>query len=75
MAEYNCTECSSTFLADELPPRGEICFKCHIGGIRLGLTYGKDDFHGPTVKERADQIVKMGRAAGNDPVPVGKRWV
>jgi len=28
------------------------CFKCHIKNVRLGFTYGKESFHGPTIREQ-----------------------
>lgn len=41
----------------------------------MNFTYGKADFHGPTVRERAEQQVREARAAGYDPQPAGARWV
>jgi hypothetical protein len=29
-----------------------VCFACHIKGVRLGFTYGKKVFHGPTEREQ-----------------------
>ena len=53
-----------------------MCFKCHIGTVRLGFTYGKEDFHGPTIKERQDKQVADAKAGGIDAVPVGtSRWI
>jgi hypothetical protein len=28
------------------------CFGCHVKSVRLGFTYGKDNFHGPTIREQ-----------------------
>lgn len=71
-----CTECLTVFeYEDKLPRRGSICFRCHIKGVRIGFTHGKEDFHGPTIKERQEQQVKDAIAGGYDPQPVGSRWV
>lgn len=70
-----CDQCQSTFFADELPRRGAVCFKCHVKTIRLGFTQGKDEFHGPTIKERADKAIADAKINGYNPEPVGARWV
>lgn len=75
MNEFRCLECLSTFVDDELPRRGSICFKCHIKGIKWGYTYGKEDFHGPTVVERQREQVRQAEAAGIKAELVGTRWV
>ena len=58
-----CKSCEKNFIADETPRRGEVCFSCHVKTVRLGFTYGKDDFHGPTVRER--QQTQVADAAAN----------
>ena len=50
--DIQCESCQKNFIADEMPHRGAVCFSCHVRSVRLGFTYGKDDFHGPTVRER-----------------------
>ena len=75
MSIFGCMLCNSTFEADELPRRGHICFKCHVKSIRMGFTYGKEEFHGPTVRERQQQQVKQAKDAGINAEPVGTRWV
>jgi hypothetical protein len=75
MGSINCNECGSIFTFDILPRRGAVCFKCHVGSIRLGFAHGKEDFHGPTIKERQDQQVAQAKAAGVNAEPVGTRWV
>jgi hypothetical protein len=75
MGSINCTECGNLFSFDVLPRRGAVCFKCHVGSIRLGFSHGKEDFHGPTIKERQQQQVAQAKAAGIDAQPVGNRWV
>lgn len=75
MGSINCTECGHLFTFDVLPRRGAICFKCHVSSVRLGFTHGKEDFHGPTIKERQDNQVAQAKAAGINAEPVGNRWV
>jgi cytochrome c5 len=58
-----------------LPRRGAICFKCHIGTVNLGFTYGKEDFHGPTIKERQEKQVADAKINGINAEPVGSRWI
>ena len=75
MGTSHCLECYNVFEFDEMPKRGQICFKCHLRGIRLGFTYGKADFHGPTIRERQDKQVADAKINGYDIEPVGPRWV
>ncbi len=74
MGHSKCTECDETWFFD-VKPRRTTCFKCHVRSIRLGFTYGKDDFHGPTIRERQRQIEESNAAAGNSIEPVGRRWI
>lgn len=75
MGAFLCEKCDNPFTADELPRRGAICFKCHVRTISLGFSYGKDDFHGPTLKERQERQIAEAKSAGINPEPVGSRWV
>lgn len=57
----------------------DVCFaaKCAYwrngGGAPLQFTYGRDDFHGPTVRERLDETKKAYRQRnGVDPVPASE---
>jgi hypothetical protein len=71
-----CKECLTVFEYEgELPRRGSVCFRCHIKGVRLGFTYGKEDFHGPTIAERQRKTVEDAKINGYDASPVGSRWV
>jgi hypothetical protein len=74
MLNITCTGCSTAFYAPELPRRGAICFKCHIQGIQFGFTYGKEDFHGPTIKERQDKQLADAKSAGINAEPV-TNWI
>lgn len=75
MTLYSCSSCSRDFEADEPLRRGAICFGCHIKTVRLGFTHGKEDFHGPTIRERANEQVRVAAEAGIKAEPVGNRWV
>ena len=76
MKQIACAQCGKSFEYDEeLPRRGAICFGCHLKTIRIGFTHGKEDFHGPTIKERQDAQVAQANANGIDAQPVGSRWV
>jgi len=70
-----CQQCSKQFEVEEMPLRGPVCFKCHIKTIRLGFTQGRDEFHGPTIRERQQQIVNDAKINGYNAEPVGTRWV
>lgn len=59
-----CKSCQKNFIAHKMPTRGAICFGCHVQTVNLGFTYGKEDFHGPTVRERANKTVADAAAAG-----------
>jgi len=75
MGAINCQECGNLFTFDVMPRRGALCFKCHLQGIRLGFTHGKQDFHGPTIVERQRLQEKQAADAGIKAEPVGSRWV
>lgn len=75
MQDFTCVQCGRSFQDKELPRRGEVCFRCHVRTIRLGFTYGKDDFHGPTIRERQAKTVSDAKINGYNAEPVGSRWV
>lgn len=70
-----CNECSKDFEVEEMPHRGAVCFRCHIRTIRLGFTQGREEFHGPTIRERQQKIVSDAKINGYNAEPVGTRWV
>lgn len=71
-----CTECGDSFEFEELPKRGRVCFRCHLGGIRLGFAHGKEHFHGPTASERRAEIERDAAIQGRqiERIPE-KAWV
>jgi hypothetical protein len=73
--EIVCDSCQNTFVSDEMPRRGPRCFRCHVRSVNLGFTYGKEDFHGPTIRERQEKTVSDAKINGYNPEPVGTRWV
>jgi hypothetical protein len=75
MTVFVCDKCDSRFVGDMLPRRGSICFKCHLKTVNIGFTYGKENFHGDTIKERQQKIVADAAAKGITAEPVGKSWV
>jgi len=62
--EYNCLECGKSCTAEGAQRRGHICFKCHVRSINLGFTYGKENFHGDTVREKQDKMFADAKAKG-----------
>ena len=73
MLSLTCNTCGSKFETLEIPFRGEVCFKCHLQNVGFKYTWGKEDFHGPTVRQRQQEQVEVARNAGLDPVPVPVR--
>lgn len=75
MTVFVCERCDARWVGDVLPPRGSICFKCHIKTIDIGFTHGKADFSGPTIGERQRKTVADAAAAGRTIEPASSRWV
>lgn len=75
MGSYTCEKCGKIEAVDSIPRRGAICFGCHVKTINLGFAHGKEDFHGPTIRERQRQQESQAQAAGIKAEPVGNRWV
>lgn len=71
----DCIQCKKRFEVDETPNRGSVCFGCHIKSVRLGFTQGKEEFHGPTIRERQEKTVLDAKINGYNAEPVGTRWV
>ena len=76
MGFYNCTTCGCRVsYTDGDRPNRNTCFRCHVKTLSIGFTYGKENFHGDTIRERQQQRERDARAAGVDIAPVGSRWV
>lgn len=75
MGIFLCENCGDSFSSEVLPRRGKVCFRCHVQTVNLGFAYGKEDFHGPTIRERQEAQVAQAKAAGITAEPVGNRWV
>lgn len=69
-----CTQCGREFREEAMPRRGAVCFGCHVKTVRLGFTYGKEDFHGPTIRERQQKTVEDAKINGYNAEPV-TNWV
>lgn len=74
MGTANCAECGESVRFD-MRPREVLCFKHKIKTISLGYAYGKEDFHGPTIRERQERQLKYAADAGRTIEPVGTRWI
>jgi hypothetical protein len=72
---FECTDCGRVQMVDEIPRRGPICFKCHVGSVGIGFSYGREAFHGPTLREQEREIFKKAEFTGVQPEYVGSRWV
>lgn len=67
--------CNSTETYDGDPPKRTSCYKHHLKSMRLGFTWGKEQFHGPTIREQQAKQVADAAEAGREIRPVGQRWV
>jgi hypothetical protein len=74
LMSFTCTNCLKE-KDEQVQTRGLVCFACHIKSVRLGFTHGKEDFHGPTVRERQVMQEKQAASAGIKAEPIGTRWV
>lgn len=75
MQTITCLKCAKEFTDETMPRRGAICFACHLKTIRIGFSHGKEDFHGPTIRERQRETVEGAAKKGMSIEPVGTRWV
>lgn len=50
----NICDCGRS-LTSEMDINRGYCFACHVKTIRLGFVGGKEEFHGPTIRERQRQ--------------------
>lgn len=57
-------------ISEEIPRRGAICFRCHVKDVNIGFTYGRDNFHGDTIREKQRKIVSDAAINGVTAEPV-----
>jgi hypothetical protein len=67
---FSVNRVKKTLLLTKCLGRGAVCFSCHVKSVRLGFTYGKQDFHGPTVRERQRKQVEDAAIHGINAEPV-----
>jgi hypothetical protein len=72
----HCSSCSR-LIESESDIKRELCFKCHVKNVRLGFTYGQEEFHGPTVRERQREVEDSPRfkAGEIEKVPARKELI
>lgn len=51
------------------------CFACKVSTIGLTYKYGREEFHGPTIRERQREQEAVCERDGVKAEPVGERWV
>jgi hypothetical protein len=66
MGSANCNEpgCDKLVTFDFVPRSGIFCFKHKIRSINLGFSHGKNNFHGDTKNQKAEQQERDMKAAG-----------
>jgi hypothetical protein len=74
VTNFKCVNCGS-LVEETVQKRGYVCFKCHVKGIRLGFTHGKEAFSGPTIGEIQRKTEFDAKAKGLNIEPVGSRWI
>jgi hypothetical protein len=72
----HCSSCSKPIESENDIKRG-LCFKCHVKNVRLGFTHGKEDFHGPTIRQRQREMEDSPRfkAGEIEKVPARKELI
>lgn len=70
--QLECEYCGKVFEVNDRPRRGDICFGCHVRSVNVGFRYGKENFHGPTIKERQDKIKSDALKNGVNAVPASE---
>lgn len=84
--EFRCDTCGHTkFITCSMEERDQAvsCDPCK--GLPMarvlsvsGFHYpygGREEFHGPTIRERQERQISEAKSVGLDPEPVGTRWV
>lgn len=72
---FSTCECGKQFTQDQ--SSGIWCYRCKLDGLRVnwvgGGGYGREAFHGSTVKEAVESQLAQAKAKGVDAVPVPQR--
>lgn len=71
---FDCDVCGRSTVVSEIPRRGTVCFGCHVRSVNLGFSYGREVFHGPTIREQEREIFEKAKYTGVQPEYVGSRW-
>lgn len=70
--KQDCYSCGQKFEVNNESHRRNTCFRCHVRTISLGFRYGKENFHGPTIKEKQDKIKSDALKNGVNAVPASE---
>jgi hypothetical protein len=70
-----CARCEDAIHAANHPSMVDGCFACKVDTIGLTYRYGREEFHGPTIRERQREQEAVCERDGVKAEPVGERWV
>ena len=70
-----CARCEDALHASTHPEMVDGCFACKVDTIGLTYRYGREEFHGPTIRERQREQEEVCARDGVKAEPVGERWV
>jgi hypothetical protein len=70
-----CARCEDQRHAVLHPEPVKGCFACKVDTIGLTYKYGREEFHGPTIRERQREQEAVCERDGVKAEPVGERWV
>lgn len=48
-------------------------FKAKLRSLSFGFAGGREEFHGPTIRERQNEMIREAAAKGNEITPVGTK--
>lgn len=48
-------------------------FKAKLQSLSFGFTFGRDQFHGPTIRERQEHTIAKSRENGHEITPIGHK--
>jgi hypothetical protein len=75
-AYMKCTTCNKS-IESENDLKRQLCFKCHVKGVRLGFSHGQENFHGPTIREQQREMEESPRfkAGEIEKIPTRKELI